>query len=56
MDIPNFRTISLLTSFSKTLERVIYTRLYQHVKQNNILATENMASEIISQMKKPPSN
>ena len=40
MDITNFRPISLLTSFSKILEKVIYTRLYQHINQNNILATE----------------
>ena len=40
MDIINFRLISLLTSFSKILEKVIYTRLYQNINQNNILATE----------------
>ena len=40
MDITNFRPISLLTSFSKILEKVIYTRLYQHINQNNILATK----------------
>jgi len=40
MDITNFRPISLLTSFSKILEKVIYTRLYQHINPNNILATE----------------
>jgi hypothetical protein len=39
-DIIKFRPISLLTSFSKILEKVIYTRLYQHFNQNNILATE----------------
>jgi hypothetical protein len=39
-DITNFRPISLLTSFSKILEKVVYTWLYQHIKQNNILATE----------------
>ena len=40
MYITNFRPISLLTSFSKILEKVIYTRLYQHINQNNILVTE----------------
>ena len=40
MDITNFRPISLLTSFSKILEKVIYTILYQHINQNNILATK----------------
>jgi len=39
-NITNFRPICLLTSFSKILEKVIYTRLYQHINQNNILATE----------------
>jgi len=39
-DINNFRPISLLISFSKILEKVIYTRLYHYIKENNILATE----------------
>ena len=39
-DITNLRLISLLPSFSKILENVICTRLYQHVNQNIILATE----------------
>ena len=39
-DIINFRPISLLTYFSKILEKVLYTRLYQHINQNNILATK----------------
>ena len=40
MDITNFRPISLLTYFSKILEKVIYTRLFQHMNQTNILANE----------------
>jgi hypothetical protein len=40
MYVTNFRPISSLTSFSKILEKVIYTRLYQHPNQNNLLATE----------------
>jgi len=52
-DINNFRPISLLKSFSKILEKVIYTRLYQHIKQKNILQTTNMASGII-QLKRSP--
>ena len=55
-DINNIRPISLITSFSKVLEKGIYTRLYQHINQNNILATKNMVSEIIPQLKEPPSN
>jgi hypothetical protein len=39
-DVTNFRPISLLTSFSKILEKGVYTRLYQHIYQNNILATK----------------
>jgi hypothetical protein len=39
-NITNFRPVSLLTSFSKVLEKVIYTRLYQHIIQNDTLATE----------------
>jgi len=39
-DITNFRLISLLTSFSKILKKVLCTRLYQHINQNNIFATE----------------
>jgi len=39
-DITNFRPISLLPSFSKILEKVVYTRLYQHINQNNMLTTE----------------
>jgi len=39
-DITNFRPPALLTSFSKILEKFIYARLYEHINQNNILATE----------------
>jgi hypothetical protein len=34
------RPISLLTAFSKVFEKVIYTRLYQHLNQNNILIND----------------
>jgi len=40
MNISNFGLNSLLASTSKVLEKVIYTRLYQHINQNNILATK----------------
>ena len=36
----NYRPISLLTSFSKVLQKVIYNRLQNHVTVNNILAEE----------------
>ena len=39
----NFRPISLLTSFTKVFEKVIYARLYQHTTSNNILANEQFA-------------
>jgi hypothetical protein len=39
-DISNYRPISLLTTFSKIFERVMYARLYQHVQVNNIIAPE----------------
>ena len=36
----NYRPISLLTSFSKVLDKVIYKRLHYHIKNNNTLAKE----------------
>jgi hypothetical protein len=51
-DINNFRPISLLTSFSKILEKVIYTRLYQHIHQNNTLATDQYGFRNNSSTKK----
>jgi hypothetical protein len=40
MDISNCRPISILSSFSKVHERVIYNRLLEHVINNNILVKE----------------
>jgi hypothetical protein len=37
---PNYRAISLLTSFSKIFEKVIYKRIYQHINHNQILANK----------------
>ena len=39
-DISNYRPISLLTSFSKVLEKFIYNRLYTHFETNSILVQE----------------
>jgi hypothetical protein len=39
-DMSNYRPISLMTSFSKVLEKLIYIRMLQHIKNNNILAKE----------------
>jgi len=33
----NYRPVSLLTSFSKIIEKIIYVRLYQYLNANNIL-------------------
>jgi sarcosine oxidase/L-pipecolate oxidase len=38
--ISNYRPISLLTSFSKVFEKVIYNRLLEHLNSNNILIKE----------------
>jgi hypothetical protein len=46
--ISNYRPISLLTSFSKIFERVIYTRLCQHLSNNNILVNEQCGFRINS--------
>jgi hypothetical protein len=40
-ELSNFRPISVLTSFSKIFERIIYDRLYQHLNYNNILVNEH---------------
>jgi hypothetical protein len=39
-DLSNYCPISLLTSFSKILEKILYKRLYCHLKVNNILVLE----------------
>jgi hypothetical protein len=38
----SYRTISLLTSFSKVFEKIIYERLMQHININNILVESNL--------------
>jgi hypothetical protein len=40
VEISNYRPISLLPTFSKIIEKVIYKRLYSHLNRNNILAKE----------------
>ena len=40
MIINNYRPISILTSFSKILEKVMQTRLLKHLTDNNILVKE----------------
>jgi len=36
-EFSNYRTSSLLTSFSKIIEKIIFKRLYIYVNYNNIL-------------------
>jgi hypothetical protein len=39
-EISNYRPITLLTSFSKIIEKLIYARLHAHINMNNILVQE----------------
>jgi len=39
-ELSNYRPISLLTSFSKIIEKIIYKRLYNYLLKHNILAKE----------------
>jgi exonuclease III len=39
-NVANYRPISLLTSFSKIIEKLMYARLIKHIETNNILANE----------------
>ena len=39
-ELSNYRAISLLTSFSKIIEKIIYKRLYNYLLKHNILAKE----------------
>ena len=59
--ITSYRPISLLTSFSKIFEKLIFTRLYKHLLANQILAkeqygfrnnsyTENAAYDVVNEI------
>jgi hypothetical protein len=37
MNLANYRPISLLTSFSKVLEKALYNRLIKYLYNNNLL-------------------
>jgi hypothetical protein len=41
-DVSNYRPNSILTAFSKFLEKVIYNRLLEHIFNNNILVKNNL--------------
>ncbi len=45
-DITNYRPISLLTSFSKIIEKLIYNRLIEHISSYSILADEQYGFKI----------
>jgi hypothetical protein len=49
----NYRSISLLTSFSKILE-IILSRLNQHICEHNITVREQFVFRHQSQLPKPP--
>ena len=42
----NYRPISFSTSFSKICEKIIDSRLNQHIYDDNILADEQLVSDI----------
>jgi hypothetical protein len=46
-DASNYRPISLLTSFSKVFETVIYTRTITHLNKYNILSSEQYGLKMI---------
>jgi hypothetical protein len=52
----NYRPISLLPSFSKIFEKVIYTTLYQHCIESNILSQQQYGFRINSSTKKATFN
>jgi len=51
-NVASYRPISLLTSFSKVFERIIYDRLLKRIKTNNILAVEQFGFRISSTTEK----
>ena len=51
-NVANYRSISLLTSFSKLLERLEYDRLLKHITTNNILRAEKFGFRISSSTEK----
>jgi len=51
-NIANYRPISLLTSFSKVFEKIIYDRFLKHIKTNNILVDEQFGFRTSSSTEK----
>jgi Notch-like protein len=52
----DYRPVSLLTSFSKVFEGVIYDGLWQHINVNNILVEEQFGFRPKSSMEKASCN
>jgi len=46
-DVANYRPISLRTTFAKMLEKVMYSRLSQHLNVNKILTLEQIGFQEI---------
>ena len=40
-DVKNYRPISLLPNIGKVLERLVFTKLYNYCKENNLLTWRN---------------
>ena len=51
-NVVNYRQISLLTSFSKVFERLVYDRLLKYVTTNNILRAEQFGFRVSSSTEK----
>jgi hypothetical protein len=51
-NIANFRPISLLIHFAKVFDKIIYSRICNHIVQNFVLAKEHMALEMIHSLTK----
>ena len=49
----NYSPVSLLTAFSKVIEKVIYVRLYQHLINHSVLMTEQFGFKAKSSTAKP---
>jgi len=54
-EISNYRPISLLTSFSKIMDKLIYARILAHIDKN-IWYVNNMDLGLILQLRKLPSH
>jgi hypothetical protein len=51
-EISKYRPIFLLASFSKIIEKLIYTRLTSHIETNNLLVQEQHGFRTLSSTEK----